>query len=53
LTGFFHLSRVPPLLDFGMVSGKQDFWNGHAPEFGGTRVLRKVEQLAGEAFVRQ
>src|SRR5450755_2189472 len=36
-----------------MVAGKEDFRHGHAPKFGGTRVLRKVEQLAGERFVRQ
>ena len=36
-----------------MVPREKNLWNGHTPEFGGTRVLRKVEQLVGEGFVRQ
>src|ERR1700677_3633426 len=51
--GLFQGTGGSPSFYLGMVAGKEDFRHGHAPKFGGTRVLRKVEQLAGERFVRQ
>lgn len=34
---------LPPLGDFGMISGKQDFRNLHAIEFDGTGVARRFQ----------
>ncbi len=53
LGGFSQYAARAPFLDLAVVAGEQHFRHGHTSKIGGTRVLRKVEQLAGEGFVRQ
>src|SRR6266853_133574 len=44
--GFFEGLRPAPFGDFGVIAADEDFGDGPAAEFGGTRVVRKIEKRA-------
>src|SRR5258708_6776162 len=44
--GFFEGLRTAPFGDFGVIAADEDLGNGPATEFGGARVVRKIEKSA-------